>query len=85
MKTTRSLPLLLTATSPESTLADITLTTSHAVQPLADSKSLRKRHYQPPTLRHFGSVAELTQASSGPCYLDGMQGFCIMANMARDA
>lgn len=43
-----------------------------------------KRPYQRPTLKYFGTVAELTQASSGPCAIDGSQGFCIMLNMARD-
>jgi hypothetical protein len=43
-----------------------------------------KLAYEPPTLSFFGKIANLTQASSGPCLLDGTQGFCIMANMAMD-
>ena len=65
------------------------MTTTHSVkpqkpQPRADNSRKVKRPYQPPTLRRFGTVAELTQASSGPCAIDGTQGFCLMQNMAMD-
>gem|GEM_PF-4620160 len=43
-----------------------------------------KLAYERPTFWSFGKVADLTQASSGPCALDGRQGFCIMINMAMD-